>query len=94
MLYAFIMCLMPMENMSEMRNDNFYSYELKNIIFKMIQRNQNQRPTSNDIYCMLKKDYIEKYVKNSGIYSSIQCFFSFRNLEDFFSDNNRVSQAM
>ena len=81
-------------NMNEMRNDNFYSYELKNIIFKMIQRDQNERPTSSDIYCMFKKEYIEKYVKNSGIYSSIQCLFSFRNLDDFFSDNNSVSQAM
>ena len=81
-------------NMSEMINDNFYSYELKNIIFKMIQRDQNQRPTSSDIFSMFKKDYIRKYVRNSGIYSSIQCLFNFKNLENFFSDNNSVLEAI
>ena len=82
------------KNMDEMKNDNFYSYELKNIIYKMIQRDQNNRPTSSDIYCLFKKEYIKKYVKNSGIYSTIQCFFNYSNIEQYFSNSFIISQVL
>ena len=54
--------------MVEMMNDNnFYSYELKNIIYKMILVDKNERPTSFDIVKTFKKRYIKIYVNNSGI---------------------------
>ena len=74
-------------NMDEMINDTFYSEELKDIIIKMIERDQNKRPTSSDIYYLFKKEYIKKYVKNSGIYSTIQCFFNYSNIGEYFSEN-------
>ena len=81
-------------DMQEMKNDNFYSYELKNIIYKMIQRDKNNRPTSSDIYCLFKKEYIKKYVKNSGIYSTIQCFSNYSNIGKYFSNYIQISQAL
>ena len=51
--------------MFELKIDNFYSNELKNIIYKMIQKDQNNRPTSNEIYNEVKKLYIQKYENNS-----------------------------
>jgi serine/threonine protein kinase len=52
-------------NMHELMNDNFYSSELRNIISKMIQKDQKNRPTSNEIYTEAKKLYILKYGNNS-----------------------------
>ena len=70
----------------EMINDNNYSYELRNIIYKMIQRDPNMRPTSSDINYEFKKYYIKLYAKNSGLYSLIQCLFSFPNFSYFFME--------
>jgi len=70
----------------EMIYDNNYSYELRNIIYKMIQRDPKMRPTSSDIYYEFKKYYIKLYSKNSGLYSLIQCLFSFPNFSNFFMD--------
>ena len=70
----------------EMIYDNNYSYELRNIIYKMIQRDPKMKPTSSDIYYEFKKYYIKLYSKNSGLYSLIQCLFSFPNFSNFFMD--------
>ena len=75
----------------EMVQDNFYSYELRNIIYKMIQKNPNMRPTSSDINYEFKKYYIKLYSKNSGLYSLIQCLFSFPNFSNYFTDENQIS---
>ena len=42
-------------NMNELMNDNYHSDDLKNIIFKMIQRNPDQRINSSDLYNLMKK---------------------------------------
>jgi serine/threonine protein kinase len=75
----------------EMVNDNYYSYELRNIIYKMIQREPKMRPTSSDINYEFKKYYIKLYSKNSGLYSLIQCLFSFPNFANYFTDENQMS---
>jgi serine/threonine protein kinase len=75
----------------EMVNDNYYSYELRNIIYKMIQREPRMRPTSSDINFEFKKYYIKLYSKNSGLYSLIQCLFSFPNFSDYFTDENQMA---
>ena len=82
------------KNMEEMMNDTFYSCELKNIIFQMIQRDPGQRPTSSDIYLMSKKAYMYKYVKNSGIYSAAVSLLNYDVIEDFFTDNIKVANAL
>jgi hypothetical protein len=70
--------------MNEMREDNFYSHDLKDIISQMIQLNPNKRPYSGDIYLKFKQYYIKKFVKNSGIYSTIRCLFNFENFKNYF----------
>ena len=78
----------------EMVNDNNYSYELRNIIYKMIQWDQNMRPTSEDINIEFKKYYIKLYSKNSGLYSLVQCLFNYPNFSSFFSDENQISYIL
>jgi len=48
-------------NMNELMNDNLFSNELKKNIKMMIQKDQNKRPTSSEIYAQFKNDYIQKY---------------------------------
>jgi len=79
---------------NEMINDNSYSYELRNTIYKMIQRDQNKRSTSSDIYCYFKKNYIKLYAKNSGLYSLIQCLFSFPNFSYYFMNPIQMAFIM
>ena len=63
---------------------NVYSDELNEIIDKMIQRDPNKRYTSEEAYSIIKNIYIEKYVKNSAVNSSLSCFNSFKNFREFF----------
>ena len=81
-------------DMSELINDKNYSYELRNIIFKMIQKNPDERIDSISIRREIKKGYIKKYVKNSGIFSVIKCLFNFPNFEWFFTDDYILSRII
>ena len=75
-------------------NNNNYSYELRDIIFQMIQVDKSNRATSGNVYTLFKKYYIKKYVKNSGIYSVVQCLFSFQNFKDYFTDSYQIPKIM
>jgi len=48
-------------NMNELMTDTLYSYELKKNISMMIQKDQNTRPTADEIYTQFKNDFIKKY---------------------------------
>lgn len=52
-------------NLNELMEDNLYSYELKKNIYMMIQKDQNKRPTSDEMYAQLENDYIQKYGKKN-----------------------------
>ena len=82
------------QNMNEMTFDNFYSSDLKNIIYLMIQKDQNQRPTSSDIFPIFKKAYIKRYVRNSGLYSVILSLLNYKDIEVFFTDNVKMSNVL
>ena len=96
----FVLCyyafpyLKEQNRVNEMIIDNNYSYELKNIIYKMIQRDPNMRPTSSDINFEFKQYYIKLYAKNSGLYSLIQCLFSFPNFSYYFMDQTQKDFIM
>ena len=81
-------------NMNELNNDNYYSKELRDIICKMIQINPLDRINTSDLYSLIKKCYIKKYVKNSGIFSAVRCLFNYPNFKSYFSNNYLMSQVM
>ena len=82
------------QNMNEMIFDNFYSSDLKNIIYLMIQKDQNQRPSSSDIFPIFKRAYIKRYVRNSGIYSVILSLLNYKDVEYVFTNNVKVSNLL
>ena len=54
----------------------------------MIERDPMKRYTSEQAYSIIKNIYIEKYVKNSAVNSSLNCFNSFKNFRDFFLNDS------
>ena len=95
--YALCFGSLPYMNgkfMDELQNDHKYSMELKEIIMKMIQINQYNRPSSMDIHLLFKRYYIKKYVKNTGLYSLVRCLFSFPNFSIYFNDQRKISKIM
>ena len=56
----------------------------------MIKKDPNKRYTSEQAYSIIKNIFVEKYVKNSAVNSSLNCFKSFINFRDFFlNDYNK-----
>ena len=69
-------------------NKHLYSDDLNNIILKMIQKDKYQRFSCLEAYNSVKKYFIEKYVKNTAVKSSLNCFYNFPNFRDYFLNNN------
>ena len=69
-------------------NKNFYSRELVNLVYKMIDINKNQRPDSKTILNLFIKEFINKYSKNSGISSVLSCLYSCTDLVNYFKNQD------
>ncbi len=68
-----------------LQNNNYYSYDLRNIIYNMLIKDPSQRPTSSDLYQLYKQKYINIYVANTSIFSVVKCFFNYQNCWNYFS---------
>ena len=67
-------------------NRNFYSQELINLVFKMIEINPQARPDTKTILKLFKNEYRKKYSKNSFIGSVISCLFCNNALVKYFKE--------
>ena len=65
------------------------SKELNDFIFKMLNYDPKNRPTSREAMLTAKKFFIKTYVKNTSIKSAIYCFLNFSNFVNFFKDNQK-----
>ena len=72
---------LPLNNSNNM---NFYSKELINIIMKMIEIDQNKRPTSGEIFSTLKNEYNIKFLTNSSIDTIMRCLLQNQYIVDYF----------
>ena len=68
-------------------DQKIYSYELNKIIEQMIEKDDKRRISSEDAYFIIRKNLINRYVKNSSIEAVLYCFYSFPNFRNFFYDN-------
>ena len=75
------------DNKNKYFNQNIYSYELNKIVDQMIEKDDKRRPTSDDAYFYIRKNFINKCVKNSSVDAVIHCFNCFPNFRSFFIDN-------
>ena len=56
------------KNLNVFWDANFYSFELRHIIFQMIQIDPSQRPNINIIYNLFMEYYIKKMLKFLGFF--------------------------
>ena len=68
-----------------------YSKELNDIVDQMIEKDDRRRPSSEDSYFVIKKNFINRYVKNSSVDATINCFYQLPNFKQFFCDNRNKS---
>ena len=71
------------------KENNTYSKEIYGLIQKILQKQINYIPTSLYVYNELKKIYINKYFKCTGIKSSFLSLFSIPNL---FNDIKQINE--
>ena len=76
------------ENIDDYIEKGMYSRELNELIKKMLRKDKNERPSSEKIYKEFKIFYIQKYVRSSGIYSSLKCLFRYK---DFINDFKNIN---
>jgi len=74
-------------NKNQYYQKKLYSIELNKIVDQMIEKDDRKRLTSEDSYIIIKKNFINKYVKNSSVDATINCFYNLPNFKQFFSEN-------
>ena len=77
-----------------LQQNNYYSFDLRNIIYNMLIKDPNQRPNSSDLYQIYKQNYINKFVANTSLYSVIQCFFNYQNCIEYFSSPFKIDYIL
>ena len=79
---------MQIPNEEEIKSLGYSPELIEGIIRPMINKNPIERPTSQQINNIFMKYYLEKYVYNTGLYSSIVCLFSSPSLFNYFMNYN------
>ena len=74
-------------NKNQYYQKKLYSPELNKIVDQMIEKDDRKRPTSEESFYFIKKNFINKYVKNSSVDATLNCFYQFPNFREFFLDN-------
>jgi NIMA (never in mitosis gene a)-related kinase len=81
------------EDIPPTNNINCYSPQVNNIIQKMIEKDQNKRPSSFEILEEIKKIYNNIYRQNYSIDNAYRCLFSFSILTNYMIKNrNNINQ--
>ena len=86
---------MELQDVPPQFNTNIYSNEINYLIKWMIEREQQKRPTSFEVFDYIKKYYNLKKRQNYSIDNVYRCLFSFQNLTNFMKKNsNFIIQTM
>ena len=56
--------------------NNKYSNELMDIIYRMTERDKTKRLKANDLYALVKNEYVNKFSKVSSIEAVLRCLYS------------------
>ena len=66
----------------------YYSNELLNIIYTML--NDNNNVNISELYKKVKDEYCKKYAKNSSINSVLRCLYSYPKLNQIICQNEQI----
>ena len=59
------------------KKNPYYSTELIDIVFKMIEKDINKRLSSEELYNIVRDEYVKKYANNTSIKAVLRCLYSF-----------------
>ena len=68
----------PPNEKYNMKNENIYPEEMKNIIESML-KDEKERPDANELYKKILEQYIRKVARLTSIDSVFRCMYSFKN---------------
>ena len=71
-------------------NVNFYSKEMTYLIYWMIERDPNKRPTAQQVLDYVRKNYNSKFQQDSSIDCIYRSLFSFQNLTNYMQSNSQI----
>ena len=95
-LYFYIMCFSQDPQVKDIpifqvyiieKNNPYYSKELMNIIYWMVKQNPNERPNTNQLYNIVKQEYVKKYANNTSINAILRCLHSYNKLNKIMFKN-------
>ena len=69
--------------------NNFYSEELLNIIYEMINEDPNNIKTASELYALTKREYSKKFTNNTSINGVLRCLYSFPDFNKYFLKNEK-----
>ena len=61
------------------KENTYYSPELIDIVSKMIEKDINKRLSSEQLYNIVRDEYVKKYANNTSIKAVLRCLYSFPN---------------
>ena len=75
------------------KNNPYYSNQLMyNIIYWMVKQDPNQRPYTNQLYNIVKEEYVKKYANNTSINAILRCLYSYQSLNKIMLKNeNKIT---
>ena len=90
---AYLVQNLEEDKFAKIKEESYYSDELIAIIKLMLEKDPEQRPSSEELCEKIIKEYDNKITKNSSISSLISCLYSINRLEKEFlhSDNNKFN---
>jgi serine/threonine protein kinase len=59
------------------KENTYYSPELIDIVSKMIEKDINKRLSSEELYNIVRNEYVKKYTNNTSIKAVLRCLYSF-----------------
>ena len=75
------------------KNWNFYSNDIKDLIYRMIDRKFSTRPSSEEVFNYIKDLYNKKNKNNSSIFCAFNCLYAFQNLSKYLEkEKSSISQ--
>ena len=73
----------------KIQNKNYYSQQLTNLIYNMIEINPAKRKSAEEICEFVKKEYIKTFLKTSSLSSVVRCLYSLPKLSHIFLKNQQ-----
>jgi len=82
-----------MTSLSKKKKNTDYSKELLEIVFKMIEEDIKNRKSSEELYNIVRKEFVKKYANNTSIKAVLRCLYSFPTLsKSIFEKENIIIQ--